>query len=128
MLAARARSQVALHAACHIARGEELYAHYGAVFDTNRDYTVGEPADLRKRDMPITSGEHPCGEHGLRITDFAHALWNLTLGAIGGFGFRFRCIAQRIRNLDSEVFDGFKWRLASFLTPPHLCLVSTPRL
>ena len=55
MLAARARSQVALHAACHIARGEELYAHYGRPFDTNRDYTVGEPAELRKRDMPITS-------------------------------------------------------------------------
>ena len=55
MLAARARSQVALHAARYIARGEELYAHYGTPFDTNRDYPVGEPADLRKRDMPITS-------------------------------------------------------------------------
>ena len=54
MLAARARSQVALHAACHIARGEELYAHYGKLFDANRDYTVGEPADLRKRDIPNT--------------------------------------------------------------------------
>ena len=55
MLAARARSQVALHAARHISRGEELYAHYGKLFDTNRDYTVGEPAGLRKCDMPITS-------------------------------------------------------------------------
>ena len=50
MLNARARSQVALHAARHIARGEELYSHYGKPFDTNRDYSVGELANLRKCD------------------------------------------------------------------------------
>ena len=52
MLAARARSQVALHAARHIARGEELYSHYGKPFDTNRDYSVGEPANLAAACVP----------------------------------------------------------------------------
>ena len=32
--------------------GEELYVHYGPSYAPRRDYPVGEPAKLRKKDLP----------------------------------------------------------------------------
>ena len=46
------REQVALYSATTIMPGEELYVHYGNSYASRRDYPVGEPAKLLKRDVP----------------------------------------------------------------------------
>ena len=65
-------AQVALYSAREIAPGEELFAHYGTAYEPLRDYSVGEAAVVRKRDIPAT--QYPAGlaAQGLRVPPEAY--------------------------------------------------------